>query len=189
LKIYHFDGGRSESERFFDESLTDFIKESGLDVPEEALSKGTKLHKGPRGKPYFSDPELERIYFSRSHSKGHEVVCFSEKEIGIDCENTKMRPGIEVRYMDIAVRCFTEDELEYVREAAAESGRAEGDPLERFFEVWTAKEAYMKYTGNGFSEGFRTFSVLNAPDVKIETGRLTDAPHIVYSVCTARADK
>jgi len=172
LKIYHFSGGRTDSEKFFLESLNDYLKESGNCVAGPAGRDETGIRKGPHGKPYFSDPELEGIFFSRSHSKGHEVLCFSDGEIGIDCENTKARQGIEESYINIARRCFTEDEMEYT-----------GDSLERFFEIWTAKEAYMKYTGRGFAEGFRDFSTLSMPDVSIETGRLAGAPHVVYSVC------
>ena len=179
MKIYHFSGGRSDSDRFFGESLIDYIRESGLDVPASALRNSDMIRRGPYGKPYFRDSGLYGIYFSRSHSKGHEVVCFSDGEIGLDCENTEARPGIGERYLDIAGRCFTEDEQEYLL-------GADDDPIARFFEIWTAKEAYMKYSGKGFSEGFRTFSVLCASGVNFETGRLNEAPHVVYSVCTAQ---
>ena len=182
MKIYHFSGKRTESERFFAESLADYIKGSGLGIPDAVLGESKKIQKGPHGKPYFGDPVLEGIFFSRSHSKSHEVLCFSEGEIGVDCEDTAARPGIDKRYKSIAGRCFTNDEQEYVL-----SG--DGDPVGRFFEIWTAKEAYMKYTGNGFTEGFRTFSVFRAPGVIIETGRLSDAPSVVYSICTVKAER
>ena len=171
MKIYHFSGSRSESETFFTESLTDYIETSGLKIPASALGE---VGRGPYGKPYFTDPAMEGILFSRSHTKGHEIVCFSEKEIGADCENTDARPGIEHRYTNIAGRYFTDEEQTYI----------EGS-VDRFFEVWTAKEAYMKYTGKGFAEGFRSFSVLDLPGVIIETGRVKGAPHVIYSVCTA----
>jgi len=174
LKIYHFSGGRADSEKFFLESLKEHLKESGLSVTGPAPREQAGIRKGPYGKPYFSDPELEGIFFSRSHSKGHEVLCFSDGEIGIDCENTEARQGIAEKYPDIARRCFTEDEIEFT-----------GDSVKRFFEIWTAKEAYMKYTGRGFAEGFRAFSVFSLPGVSIETGCLTDAPHVVYSICRA----
>jgi len=156
------------------ESLKDYLKESGYGVAGTALREKARIRKGPHGKPFFSDPGLEGVFFSRSHSKGHEVVCFSDGEIGIDCEDTEARQGIAGKYPGIARRCFTEDEMEYM-----------GDSVERFFEIWTAKEAYMKYTGRGFAEGFRSFSALDIPGVSIDTGRLADAPHVVYSVCKA----
>ena len=181
MKIYHFSGSRTESERFFSESLVDYMEKSGLCIPEAGTGMSAKIKKGPHGKPYFADPALEGIHFSRSHCRGHEVLCFSEGEIGVDCEDTMARPSIGNRYTGIAGRCFTDDEQEYML-------GSDGDPVARFFEIWTAKEAYMKYTGNGFSEGFRTFSVFRLPGVTIETGRLSDAPGVVYSVCIAKAE-
>jgi len=188
LKIYHFSGDRSVSDRFFRESLVEYIEASGLNIPAAALRQQTGKRRGPHGKPYFEYPALEGVFFSRSHTPGHEILCFSGSEIGVDCESTEGRPGIGERYMSIAQRCFTEDEQAYVRESSGTAGGKEDDPIARFFEIWTAKEAYMKYTGNGFSEGFRTFSVFRIPHVIIETGRLSDAPDVVYSVCTGRND-
>ena|GEM_PF-2626589 len=170
----------TRAERFFCEALADYMYLSGLGVPEP-LRQGRQpvLRKGTHGKPYFLEPELDGVFFSSSDTKGYKVVCFSDSEIGVDCENTEARPGIDSLYGAVAGRCFTGDEQEYV--ALGASGA-----LLRFFEVWTAKEAYMKYTGNGFSEGFRSFSVFGLPDVDIATGRLDGAPHIVCSVCTER---
>jgi len=178
MKIYHFSGGREERERFFGESLADYIKESGALVPLPLSGEEIATEKEPHGKPYFRDPALEGIHFSKSHTKGHEILCFSDSKVGVDCENTEARTGIEDSYPGIAERCFTDEEMEYLRSE-------KNDPKRRFFEIWTAKEAYMKYTGNGFSEGFHTFSSLSAPGVRIETGRLDEAPHVVWSVCTA----
>ena len=165
---------------FFCETLVDYLKANGRNVPDSLLNgEAPVTHKGPHGKPYFSDSELSGVFFSLSHTKGHNLLCFSNAEIGADCENIKARPGIETRLKAIARRCFTEDEQAYV-------APAEGGAVLRFFEIWTAKEAYMKYTGKGFSQGFRSFSALNLPDVEIETGPAPGAPDIVYSVCMKR---
>jgi len=107
-------------------------------------------------------------------------VCFSDKEVGVDCEDTRARKDRKPDFENVARRFFTADEQEYI---------AYGEPgaEERFFEVWTAKEAYMKYTGNGFSEGFQSFSVFNLHDAEIKTRRLEGAPHIICSVCNRRS--
>ena len=179
MKLYHFSGDKAESERFFNDSLVDYLEEAGHIIPPSALREGPELKRGAHGKPYFEDPALGGVYFSKSYSRGHGIVCFSNSEIGADCENTEARPGIEDRLESIAGRCFTEEE-----QALLHDGK--DDPVGRFFEIWTAKEAYMKYTGRGFSEGFRSFSTPDLPEVTIETGRLDGAPHVVYSVCSAR---
>jgi hypothetical protein len=57
---------------------------------------------------------------------------------------------------------------------------------ERFFRIWTAKEAYVKYTGNGLSEGLQSFSSLDPPGgAGIVT--FSPAPGLVCSCCAAGA--
>ena len=187
MKLYHFEfedspgapaGMAEEIKRFVSGSLADYLSLAGREVPETLIRGGQPaLRKGPHGKPYLEGPGLEGVYFSLSHTRGHAIVCFSEGEIGADCENMDARRSGLSRYEGIAGRCFTEDERGYI-------AFGQQDETLRFFEIWTAKEAYMKYTGKGFAEGISSFSVLDAPGVSIETGLLKSAPHVVYSVCT-----
>jgi len=182
LRLYHYPEGDS---RAFCEALADYFGVSGRNVPASLASGGSpETRKGAYGKPYFSEPEYEGLFFSLSHTRGRVAVGFSDGELGVDCENIEARPGIESRYEGIARRCFTDDERAYV------DGKAAGslDAVGRFFEIWTAKEAYMKYTGRGFSEGWRSFSVFGLPGVRIETSRIEGAEHVVCSVCTQGAD-
>ena len=53
----------------------------------------------------------------------------------------------------------------------------------RFFRIWTAKEAYMKYTGNGFSEGFKNFSVLD-DSLDIYFRNVPVYPDVVLTYCS-----
>lgn len=85
--------------------------------------------KNDYGKPFAKDLP---VHFSVSHS-GNMVVCaVSDREIGIDIE--KIRP-INLK---AAKKFATEKELEYIY-----SGE------NRFFEIWTLKEAYFKCIGTG----------------------------------------
>ena len=222
--VYHcpIEGGFT-----FCEALTDYFLSRGRSVPESLLNGAAPAeYRNEHGKPYFSEPEFDGIFFSRSDTGGYKAVGFSDREIGVDCENTEGRPGIASRYRMIAERFFTEDEQAWLRPehsgdgsccvSGSPEGKAPGEhrgdgsccvpdspegeapggfgsdtgvdlgPAGRFFEIWTAKEAYMKYTGRGFSEGFRSFSVFCLPEVDIETGRFDGAPNIVFSVCTGR---
>ena len=84
------------------------------------------------GKPYADGLN---VHFNISHS-GELVICaVSDKPIGVDIEEIKNIKDTLIDYV------CTADEKEYV------SGNKE-----RFFEIWTAKEAYFKCTGTGITD-------------------------------------
>ncbi len=85
--------------------------------------------KNEYGKPYFRDLAVK---FSVSHSGDRIILAASDKEIGADIQKKNAH---SVR---IAKRFFTEKECEYV-----------GEDSDRFFEIWTKKEAYAKWHGAG----------------------------------------
>ncbi len=115
------------------------------------------------GKPFFRD--LPSLHFSLSHSFPYYAVSFSDNPTGTDIELTRdVSPKI-------AGRMFTENENRYFDGSA-----------ERFFEIWTKKEAYAKYTGKGIAEGFRSFDVLTQPiSENLFFCRVEDAFLSVYS--------
>ena len=105
-----------------------------------------------QGKPYI---EKEGICFNLSHSGNTVAIALSECEIGVDIE--EVRPA----NLRIAERYFAESDRRYLALAADEQ-----DKLNRFFALWTAKEAYLKRYGAGLSGGL-DFSVAD------ENGLLT----------------
>lgn len=98
------------------------------------------LFHGSRGKPYLSG--REDVFFNLSHS-GKWVLCaVSDKEVGLDAQAlTPYRPSV-------ASRCFT----------AAEQAWIDGDDR-RFTQLWTMKEAYLKFTGFGLVLPMSSFTV------------------------------
>ena len=98
-------------------------------------------HKG--GKPYAEGLD---IHFSLSHSGNLAVCAISDKPVGIDVEQTKKAN------FNVARRCFTKAELQYVLSRKEKS-------QQRFFEVWTKKEAYVKLLGTGIQD-FLKFNVV-----------------------------
>ena len=92
-----------------------------------------------KGKPYF---ENNPVYFSVSHS-GNLIVCaLNETEIGIDIEEiTEFNPNLIDRVCSIT-------EKEYI-----------GASKSKFFEIWTAKEAYSKLCGLGIPMGMKNINV------------------------------
>ena len=99
---------------------------------------------GENGKPYLKNGGL---FFSISHSGDYAVLTVSGREVGADIE--KIAP-VSVSGA-VAARCFTPDELSWMRGQAAD---------EAFYRLWTAKESVMKASGLGFSLSPKTFSVL-----------------------------
>ena len=90
------------------------------------------------GKPYSKNADVQ---FSVSHS-GDAVICaVSDNPVGIDIEKIR-----EVRF-GIAQRFATAQELEYI-----------GENTERFFEIWTLKEAYFKCIGTGLDSLVKNIS-------------------------------
>ena len=88
------------------------------------------------GKPYAKNLD---VCFNISHS-GDMVGCaLSDCPIGIDIE--KMR-GIDDKLIKYVC---TDEELKYVY-------RDDNLKNQRFFEIWTAKEAYFKCIGSGITE-------------------------------------
>ena len=87
--------------------------------------------KTEHGKPYFRDLPIK---FSVSHSGGMVILAASDKEIGADVQR------VNPRSVRVAERFFTEKENAYVS----------GDSA-RFFEIWTKKEAYAKWHGEGLA--------------------------------------
>lgn len=109
-------------------------------VTPESITFGTKEH----GKPYAKDLAVE---FNISHS-GDMVVCaVDDKPIGIDIE--------QIRPIDLTVaKCICADEESLYLFGHTPTERdftytTDTKILTRFFELWTAKEAYGKCIGEG----------------------------------------
>lgn len=94
---------------------------------------------GGKGKPHLASSALA---FNLSHSEATAALAFGEvPDLGIDLERLDRTVDIE----GLARRCFREREIDWMnRFPEAERHRA-------FFRIWTAKEARMKATGEGFS--------------------------------------
>ena len=144
---------------------------NSIPMPEKLI-----IEKGALGKPAFQNAPWLR--FSISHSGGIWACAFCRHDVGIDIEAHAERDCLS-----LARRFFQKDEIEY----AARGG------TEAFYEVWTAKESYVKLLGTGIDAGFMHFSV-------IENGRIcgdrlfvrfTTIPSPAgYSFCLCRwADK
>jgi len=101
--------------------------------------------KNEYGKPYLRD--YPGFRFNISHTRSAIAVAFSNSDIGVDIEHVKS-PDIK-----IAERFFTLQESELIVRSK--------NPDQAFCEIWTAKEAYIKFQGEGLSIPLNSFNVLD----------------------------
>ncbi len=120
-------------------------------IREERVNIGTVspiILRTERGKPYFKEVPVE---FSVSHT-GRLWVCLIDRDpVGVDIQYMR-----KCRREPIAGRYFTPDEQEYAT-AMGEAG---------FFQIWTRKEAYVKFTGEGINEKMKDVSTLRSNEVE-----------------------
>ena len=102
------------------------------------------------GKPHIAD--FPDFYFNISHTRNAIAAVFSDSEIGIDVEK------IEENEPDIAKNFFKSEEYDYIYSKSEHCNR-------RFYEIWTKKEAYVKFLGKGLAVPLDSFSVLNSEPV------------------------
>lgn len=112
---------------------------------------GAVLQRKPNGQPYLTGCDL---HVSIAHS-GQMVACaVSHQPVGIDVE--------QIRPMDLKICrhvCVPEEDayIGYGQQPSQDPGM-----LRRFFEIWTAKEAYFKKCGTGITD-LKSVNVLTLP--------------------------
>ena len=96
------------------------------------------------GKPFFSD--MPQLHFSISHSGMFWLCAFSECPVGADlqCHGSYVPPETLSR------RFFHPLEDAFLQR----------DGYKRFYDLWTAKESFVKFIGTGFYTEPESFSVV-----------------------------
>jgi phosphopantetheinyl transferase len=100
----------------------------------------------PGGKPFF---EHEVLHLSLSHTDDQLIMAFAHFAIGVDVEMTNRNVSMEA----ISRRYFEPSEC------VALANCSESDRRTMFFRMWVRKEAAVKMTGEGLSEGLRKVRV------------------------------
>lgn len=118
------------------------------------------------GKPHIKG--CEGFFYNLSHSGRYVVLAWGNSEVGVDVQ----QHGDGVNTQAIARRYFTSEEQRYMQE----------DP-QRFYEIWSKKESYVKYTGHGLNEGLRSFSVFETEQTVRYKYRLLEGGYSL-SLCT-----
>lgn len=185
LYVHEFDNPKDCNiqelrDTLFENSLKDYQARNGL------KQKSLKIDKTKHGKPFFQ--KTKNLHFNITHSGRYWVCLFDTENVGVDIEDYAKRNLPLKRFLDISKRFFKPDEQEYVL-GSATGDESDDEPDEamknRFFRIWTAKEAYMKFTGNGFTEGFKNFSVLDG-SLDLYFRNVPVDPHVVLTFCSVR---
>lgn len=109
---------------------------------------------GTHQKPYLAISE-NRIQFNLSHSDEMAVCAVTlDHEIGIDIE--KVQP---VCKLDVARRFFNKEEFDQLISTSVP------EQANFFYRIWARKEALIKATGLGVSQGLATFSVMEQNNI------------------------
>lgn len=124
------------------ETAKELLKKLGKD----ALNKEIKIKYFPNGKPYIGGNEQ---YISISHSKEFVLVGIHQLPIGVDVE--VLRPFNK----KLINRYFTPEEADFI------------DNQEKFFIIWTVKEAFLKLTGQGL-KGIKKLNTVVNGEIKID---------------------
>lgn len=155
--------------------FVDSLKKMGR---EDLIDKVSVLD---NGKPYFID-ETD-LYFNMSHSENMVMLALGNSQIG--CDIQCCQKGIR----GIADRFYTPGEKEYMYgvegpfpktdDLGSDANNDSGEILDRFYRIWTRKEAYIKLTGEGLSKPFESFDVFKL-DCDFLEEKIND-----YRICVA----
>ncbi len=122
-----------------------------LGIYLQSSGEGISFTYNPQGKPQLA-PCFSKvnIQFNISHSQDLALYSFSyQQKIGIDLEY--LRENVD--YENIAQRFFCEREFKLISTCEQEQKKT------IFYQLWTAKEAYLKATGEGLTGGLETLEI------------------------------
>lgn len=135
---------------------------------EYGITRPPEFGFGPHGKPFL--PDYPHIHFNLSHCSGAALCVVGDTPAGCDIERVQ-----EPLDMDLCRRCCSPEEMDSVLGSR--------NPALAFCTLWTRKEAFLKYTGEGLTD--RLQGLLGTPEassVRIES-HVADDESFVYSIC------
>lgn len=120
---------------------------------------------GRHNKPMLTSGPYQTLYFNLSYTNNQALIAIDNiTPIGIDIE--WLNKAFD--YQDMQEVCFSKREIEYI-----DLNRP--DATQRFFTLWTRKEAILKLTGEGINEYLNAFEVLDGGS-RAQKGVIGDAP-------------
>ncbi len=150
-RIYIFRSVDSRSvQQRLQHAVADFCDTCGIPMPREEMLLTARTE---QGKPYF--PKAPQLHFSVSHSGEFWSCAIADQTVGYDLQKRE-QPRKETpeemlaRQQKLARRFFHPTEAEFV---SLDCGN-------HFLTVWTAREAYVKHTGQGIDRHFSEHCVI-----------------------------
>ena len=169
--------GKKTKGAVLQQAVESYCRKNGCGNPEDSA---WEVRKTDKGKPFFVNQPGR--YLSVTDSGRTRMIALGECPVGIDLQLPETRGGKnrtrEEQCLVLAGRWFHPEESCWIAGAAdfqTEDGRCARKSLQqinsgtgifsgvtgRFFQVWTGKEAYVKYTGSGIDRDFSRFSVMD----------------------------
>lgn len=149
-------GEKPKDYKKYQRELADKILEYGFQEQFDVPYVREQVQRGVHGKPVWT--AHKNICFNVSNTAGLVACALSYQEVGVDTERVRA-----VR-LPIVKRCCQDSEISYIMrqsqnifiEPEGKKDRKEYLKLElnisqqqRFFQLWTLKESYIKMTGEG----------------------------------------
>ena len=169
--------GKKTKGAVLQQAVESYCRKNGCGNPEDSA---WEVRKTDKGKPFFVNQPGR--YLSVTDSGRTRMIALGDCPVGIDLQLPETRGGKnrtrEEQCLVLAGRWFHPEESCWIAGAAdfqTENGRCARKSLQqinsgtdifsdvtgRFFQVWTGKEAYVKYTGSGIDRDFSRFSVMD----------------------------
>lgn len=134
-----------------------------------------KLQRNQHGKPLLAE-SMPAIQFNMTHTQSRLLIALSsENTVGIDIENRHRK----VKMAQLAQKIMSGNELAYFQTLDQEQ------QVQVFFENWTAKEAYLKATGEGISAGMNQIEIIRTENgliIKDLRNRFSDQRWFLYQL-------
>lgn len=132
---------RKQSREFL---LTALFRYTGID--------SWKIETEELGKPYAVSPlpDSPEVHFSLSHSGDYWIIVLADHPLGLDLQvhSGPCKPSLAKRY-------FHPEEFAYWQN--------NGESPKVFYDIWCAKESYVKFTGEGITRNLSGFSIFHPP--------------------------
>jgi len=110
------------------------------------ITGSLSFYKYEGGKPFLQN--YPNIDFNLSHTKNMVMCGITENgKIGVDVEH------IRTIHKNVADKVYSDFEIQYINEIPELKEN-------RFFEIWTKKEAYTKYIGTGLRNNIKDINML-----------------------------